>query len=209
MNGVKTKLEKCEIKNLLLEYDIIALNEIRTSLPVTFSGYVAYRSRKVAASHRGGTLVLVKNCLASCVRSVDTSVIDQVWIEFKNVPKVVFGFVYVPPSDSPYFSFDSFSALRNKLQNRYFDTQFVIVGDMNTRFGTTVRDVLRIMEIPGKDMYSYPDVDDEVVNANENAEIFSTICIDQSLLIVNNLKTAENHFRGKKTFRRKGSGCQS
>lgn len=81
---------------------------------------------------------------------------------------------------------------------------YVIVGDWNTRFGTTVRDFLTLTGVPSRDSYSYPCSVDDVNTANDNAEILSTICRDQKLLVVYNLNTPVNHFPGKKTCHKNG-----
>ena len=78
INGVKTKLEKKCVLDLLLQYDIIGLNEVKTTLRVSLPGYVSYRSVCNVSGHRGGTVVLVKNYLSSSVMKVDTTTQDQV-----------------------------------------------------------------------------------------------------------------------------------
>lgn len=72
------QIGKNVVKKTLLEYDVIALNERRISVSITFCGYVSFRSRKVVASHRGGTLVLIKKCLAKCVKIL----MQVLWIRF-------------------------------------------------------------------------------------------------------------------------------
>ena len=49
-------------------------------------GFISYRSKSVtgAASLRGGTVVMVKNYLAPQVFNIDTSIIDQVWLQVRN-----------------------------------------------------------------------------------------------------------------------------
>ncbi len=104
VNGIRTKLEKDGVYNLLLNYDVIALYEIKASLPVSFPGYVSYVSRDVNNPHREGTCVMIKQHLNCDVIGLDVSIIDQVWFKLKCVPDVLFGFCYVPPPYSPYFS---------------------------------------------------------------------------------------------------------
>lgn len=65
INGCRTKLEKKNVEALLVQYDIIALNEVKTHLPVCLPGYVSYMSYDKDNSHRGGTTVLVKT---TCLR---------------------------------------------------------------------------------------------------------------------------------------------
>ena len=60
VNGVKTKIEKSHVQDMLLRYDIISLNEIKTSLPISFPGYVSFKSSDKNHLHCGGTSVLLK-----------------------------------------------------------------------------------------------------------------------------------------------------
>lgn len=114
INGAKTKLEKDIVQSVLLEYDIISLNEVKTSLPVSLPGYLAFRSNVNRSAERGGTTVLVKNYLANYVVSVQTDVSDQVWVRFRCIPKCLFGFCYIPPADSEYYSHDLFAVIQEK-----------------------------------------------------------------------------------------------
>ncbi len=60
INGVKTKLEKEMVQSVLLNYDVICLNEVKTSLPVSFPGFVTWKSAVRGPAERGGTALLVK-----------------------------------------------------------------------------------------------------------------------------------------------------
>ena len=87
-NGAKTKLEKANLQEILLHYDIVAINEAKTNLSVCLPGNFAYRSdTNQESSRRGGTVVLVKNWLVEHVSSVDTSSADAVWMKFHVIPK--------------------------------------------------------------------------------------------------------------------------
>ncbi len=58
INNVYTKQEKQNVQQLLLDYDLISLNEVKTSLPVTFPGYVTYRSKMVMEVVMGVGMVM-------------------------------------------------------------------------------------------------------------------------------------------------------
>ena len=80
-----------------------------------------------------------------------------------------------------------------------------IIGDLNVRFGASVRDLLiNRVEAPKCRMYSYPTIPDDVRNPNDNAYMLSTLCMNSNLLVINNLKTTNHLFRGK-TYRKKDS----
>ncbi len=201
INNVYTKLEKRNVQEMLLDYDLISLNEVKTSLPVTFPGYVTYRSKMVGSVNRGGTVLLVKNYMEKYIESLDISVVDQVWVKLHILPRVLFGFVYIPPCDSAYYSHNSFAAIQEKLNSSY-NHDVVIIGDMNARFGTAVRNMLPAEDNPNVDHLSYPFISDNVNVQNDNATILSTICDDNQLVVVNNLKTRDRHFTGNKTYKR-------
>ncbi len=114
VNGVRTKLES-DVQSTMLECDIISLNEVKTSLSVSFPGYVTYKSDVKVSAERGGTALLVKDYISKYVTSVDTSVEDQGWVQFCFAPKCLFGFCYIPPPDSEYFSHDSFASIQEKI----------------------------------------------------------------------------------------------
>ncbi len=50
---------------------------------------------------------------------------------------------------------------------------------------------------------SYPYIPDDIETPSDNAELLSTICIDNTLLVVNTLKYQDKHFHGGKSFRRR------
>ncbi len=114
---------------------------MKTPLPVILSGYKSYRSSVVGSGARGGTVVLVKNWLSEAVFDVDTSIGDQVWMQIRNIPGVLFGFCYIPPSDSQYYSLSAFSYMEEKLSELKLNG-YVILGDMNARFGINVKDLV-------------------------------------------------------------------
>lgn len=102
--GARTKLEKSEVLSILLNYDGVSLNEVKTDLPVSVPGYISYRSTTKGSAYRGGTVVLIKNYIVDSIAEVDTAIEDQVWIRFCFSPRTLFGFCYVPPPDSQYYS---------------------------------------------------------------------------------------------------------
>ena len=142
INGVFTKLEKDCVKDLLYNYDIICLTEVKTGSYVSLPGFVTFRSNTEGSSTRGGTMVCIKNSLSQLVLSVDVSIGDQVWVQFKNLRGILFGFCYIPPSDSPYFSQSSFATIQDKLCFSHMAYGYVLIGDMNCRFGKSVRSLL-------------------------------------------------------------------
>lgn len=172
VNAVCTKFEKSNVLSLLFEYDVICLNEVKTPLPVSSSGYVSFKSAALGTTDRGGRVVCVKNWLADLLAEVDTSNGYQVWLRFRNIQDVLYGFCYIPPCDSQYYSHDLFAVIQEKLTTRSVETSFVIVGGINALFGRSVRDILNLLELSNAGDLSYPYIPDEVQTPSDNAELF-------------------------------------
>ncbi len=200
VNGIYTKLEKQNVLNVLTQYDIISLLEVKTSLPVQIPGYISYRGAVVGSAERGGVVVCLRNSLSRWVHSVDVSNGDQVWMRLRNVPGVLLCFGYIPPSDSPYFSSFSFASIQEKMYSCHAEVGYLIVGDMNARFGSAVRGLLTHLYPPHNETLSYPIIADDVNVSNAN--LLSSLCADNNLVVINNLKTPCKHFVGEKTFRK-------
>ena len=79
---------------------------------------------------------------------------------------------------------------------------FCIIGDLNSRFGTYVRNLPRLSDLSNNEMYTYPTIPDPVERPNDNAYILSSFCVECKLLVLNNLKVNEKHFVSKKTYRK-------
>ncbi len=116
---------------------------------------------------------------------VDNNTEDQVWLELRCAPQVVFGFCYIPPSDSPYYSNYSFAVLQEKLSDVESCKKFLFIGDTNARFGVSVCDLLSRVEAPGCHMSCYPTIPDDARNPNDIAYILSTVCENNNLLVLN------------------------
>ena len=76
-----------------------------------------------------------------------------------------------------------------------------IIGDMNSRLGLSVKNLPGAL---GYQVYSYPALSEPVPTPNDNATTILGICVEEQLLVVNNLKTSNAHFMSKKTFKRGG-----
>ena len=202
INGARTKLEKVNVYNFVSDYDIISLNETKTPLDISIPGYISYKSKRVTgkASLRGGTVVLVRNCLASQVYNIDNSMTDQVWFQLRCIPYVLFGFCYIPPTDSSYFNHQLFANLHDKMVDFNDHENICIIGDMNARFGATVRNI----PVRSNNSYiqscSYPTISDDTLSPNDSSYILSFICLDNDLVVLNNIKTPFCHFPSLKTF---------
>lgn len=206
INADRTKLEKHIVQSFFIHYDIININEIKTPLPLSVPGCKCCKSVHVEGEHRGGTAVFIKNYLTHFITNMDQSVTNQVWVQFSCVKGVLFGFCSIPPSDSPYFNHLSFSAIQEKIRSFDNNKEFVIIGDLNSRFGLSIRNLPVKSEIPESHLYTYPAIPDDVSVANDNAYILGKICSDNDLLVLNNLSTLQSHSEVGKLLRRKNNG---
>ncbi len=129
-------------------------------------------------------------------------------MQIRNIPGVFFGFCYIPPYDSQYYSLSAFSCMEEKL-SEFKLNGYVILGDMNARFGKNVKDLVVPLNESDNDNLSYPVIADDINVPNDNAVLLSAICTENSMVVVNNLinnlKYKSKHFLGKMTFRRQGA----
>lgn len=121
-----------------------------------------------------------------------------------NIPGVLFGFCYIPTSHSHYYTWSAFSYMEEKL-SEFQHNGYVILGDMNVRFGKNVKELMVPFNASDKDSVSYPIIADDIGVPNDNAVLLSVVCNENSMVVVNNLKYQRKHFLGKRTFRRQGT----
>jgi len=172
-----------------------------------FSGYIAYRSKHVSgtASRRGGTIVFIKNYLANYVYNIDIGIVDQVWFQLHCVPGVMFGACYIPPSDSTYFTPQTFANLHEKMSDYNENIEFLILGDMNARFGSSVRNIPLRSTTPDISLCTYPSIPDDIQSPNNNSFLLSSLCVDNKMLVVNNLQTPSRYFPSNKTYKKRNN----
>ncbi len=72
---------------------------------------------------------------------------------------------------------------------------------MNARFGKRVREILPFVRVQEheRDPYSYPHINDNVNVTNDNAAVLSSVCADNKLLVLYNVKTCKKHFVSDET----------
>lgn len=141
----------------------------------------------------GFVVTLFKHDIYNDVTVIDTSAQEQIWFQLQSVPSIIFGGTYIPPSDSPYFSYESSSEIQAKTQDTSFG--YVVVGDMNTRCGDKVKELIE----GSNDLY-YKPID---VSVNNNGKSIIQVCKDNNLLVVNNLHTMCHSFPSSLTYRKR------
>lgn len=105
--------------------------------------------------------------LSSWIASVNVRIEDQIWIKFRFAPTVSFGFCYIPPTDS--------HSIQEQLMTDTNSNAFCVVGDVNPRFGTLVRELPERVKLPDSINYSYPYLPDDVRVPNDNVVILSNM----------------------------------
>lgn len=198
VNGVHTKLEKDKVIQLLKEYYIFCLSEVKTSLLVAFPGYVAFHSKVRERGDLGGTVVFVRSTQSHLVVVIDVDTVHQVWLQFKNIPGTMCGFWHVPPAESPYYSHSSFLPDRRNC-TIILSMDHIIIGDLNGKFGGSERELFTNVRNNAIDTLSYP-VNYDVRTASDNAEMLLALCKERKLVIVNNLMKTEKHYVQKKRY---------
>ena len=194
IHGVRDKLSSTLIYNLIQQYDIILLSEIKTNLHFNVPGY-----RTVLGNHKygnhGGVAILFRNSIYNEVNMIDKSCNEQIWFKLSFLPNILFGGCYIVPSDSSYFSPHFHANIQAMCLNHKGDS--VIFGDVNARCGSKTNSL-----ITNNSKLQYTPVDN-ISNANANGQSILQLCTDCDLLIMNNLKTKKEHFIGGLTFRKK------
>ncbi len=89
----------------------------------------------------GGLAIIVRNNLLKYCTSIDSQCEYIQWLKiyktvFRSNEDVIFGNVYVPPIDSPYFENDEFAMFSDEIINKARDNKHVpLIGDFNARVG--------------------------------------------------------------------------
>ena len=195
INGVKNKLENVYVQSCLCSSDIVFLNEIKTTQKFHLPGYTSYISNTVNP-YRGGCAILLKNNLVYQVVSLDLSHEDQIRLKLKFLPNVTVVGCYIPPSDSPYFSMDAFASIQ-ELMTANNSGNFLILGDINSRFGRSASCFIENKAACSKCLYLDPP--DPIKTPNSNAKLAITAL--NNLVSLNKLTVGSKVFRGALTYR--------
>lgn len=128
------------------------------------------------------------------------SVIDQVCFQFSCFVGVVFGFCYIPSHGLPYYNYSSFSAIKDI--KRIFDNskEFITIGDVNSKFGLSIRNLPIKSELPDSHFYTYPYLPDDVSVENDSAYVLGRMCSDNDLLVLNDLSAPAKSVTEEKTM---------
>ena len=188
--GARDKLSQENFKKFLRQYDVIWILETKLIKSTEISGFIPYYNRSVHGEHRGGILLLVKNYLKKYIVKVTTNLESQIWLELSIYPKISFGGVYIPPTDSNFYDHSLFANMTAHIEN---SKNVIVLGDFNARIGTPT--------IPNRNgsLYEYDSIQDQTVNPPGKNLI--NLCKGNSLVIANHLKYKDKCFGGNLSYR--------
>ena len=184
IGGVKDKMCTPVIFSFVNKFQIVWLLEIKTTSCISVPGFHTYHNPSKYCGRRGGVAMLVKYSLLKYVKYVNTSIEGQILVKFSCYPDLVFGGVYIPPSDSPYFRQSCFGNLLAAVND---DFSSIVLGDFNSRVGRP--------EIYDQSLnpYEYDGIVDS--NINENGRQLLNLCRGSSMVVGNHLT-----YQGKKIW---------
>ena len=193
INGISSKLENRFVIDLFQQYDVIYLSELKCVYPFAVPGFKCIRSQVVKGEEsRGGVAVLFKLDVWPYVYDVKC-LHDQVWYKLKISPGVKYGAVYIAPTNSPYFTPQSFASMHSQCKDR--DHRYLVMGDINAR----IKDLSQFCD--KNYAIQYIPNNDNGLNANGNS--LCEICKNCDIVPVNNLIYEQKTFHGGLTYRQK------
>jgi exonuclease III len=195
IHGIKDKLQNAILSHFLSTFDIIFLNELKTDLPVSFPGYVYYRGTGENL-HRGGCALLIKNYLANQIASVATPNAECVLVKLKFLPNLTIMACFLTPSDSQYHSLQPLAEMQHGLSESPQD-RYLIIGDMNARFGASRDSFLTSKDLPEGTLYR--PTPDTIERPNNNAKYIMSTFQPTSVLL-NSLSVGNVKMSGDLTF---------
>ena len=140
--------------------------------------------------NRGGIAVLFKDNL--WIHAYDIKLFkDQIWFKLDNVINFLFGAIYIPPRDSPYFSYDSFAHIHEIALDP--NISVVMIGDFNARINN-----LAMFDSPAHGI-TYSSTADTGVNAN--GRDLADLLIACDLKSLNHMNAGGESFNGKMTYK--------
>ena len=140
INGVKNKFLSEEVKRIINDIDILAIQEthfnIRHKCPDNF--YMIGRSKTVKSyKPRGGVAVYRSFKCQVRLRAIKSDFPDCVLVEICN-SNIIIAAIYIPPNNSEYYNENYFRNLQSFLDSYSMYRDILIIGDMNARTADTI-----------------------------------------------------------------------
>ena len=179
-----------------MAYDLIFLSELKCMLKLEVPGFVTYKAPHIkGASHRGGIAVLIKPHIIPFIKSINQSIIDQLWLEISIVPNTKIGGIYIPPPDSKYFEISQWADVQACLLDGNHE-KHIFLGDMNAH--------IKIATELIDEQFNYTESKDKADRNGNSAQLLN-ICIETDSKILNNcIYNKDIHHIGDLTYK-KGS----
>ena len=136
----------------------------------------------------------MKPGISKYMRNLDKSYENVLSFELAILPGVIFVGCYIAPSDSPYYDGAIFGHLQSLIK-RDESKKLFIMGDLNSRVGSPAD-----LQVENEKCV-YNGVEDLTVNSNGKCML--QLCEDCNLVIINNLKYRERHFKSNLSFWKK------
>ena len=95
INGVTSKIENQSCLNVVKDYDVICLSEVKTIYPFSLPGYHCLRSGIIPGEEGRGVGALFKNPIWPNVYDIRAER-DQIWFRLQSTPNFLFGALYTP-----------------------------------------------------------------------------------------------------------------
>lgn len=202
IHGAKDKLESTIVKHLLCTNDIIFLYEIKSPLPINIPGYSCYR-RPGTDMHRGGCAMFLKNSLTNEIATISMPHQECIALKLRFMPHTTIIGCYVAPSDSPYHSLSPLTEIQTLIENSSNTSptdNYIVLGDLNARFGNDRQKFIEGKTFPAQVEYS-PSPDPITASSN-NAKYISS-ALSSSLVMLNGLQHGTTRFEAALTFRQR------
>ena len=192
IDGLSSKLESLKFVEYVNKFDIVVLCELKCDYPFSIAGFKCIRSSSIPGEElRGGVAVLFKHHVWDKVYKVKRYK-DQVWFSLSCARYFRFGAVYIAPSDSPYFSMDSFACIQEECV--VYSNKCLVIGDLNAR--------LPDLSLFDNDQLSFSPNPDP--GSNPNGKTLTPLMLNHSMVPVNHLITSDLSCASSLTYR-KGS----
>ena len=195
IHGARSKLDNPLVMHMISTNDIVFLSELKTPVPIQVAGYVCYRCTGEDLL-RGGCALLVKNDLHPQIESVELPTHECIFLRLKCLPHTTLMACYIAPSDSTFHSFAPLAEMRERIE-KYPQEKYILIGDLNARFGEARTSFLRGKDLPRGTHYKPSP--DPVSTPNSNAKYILNAA--SSLLLLNNLSTKTKDYKSALTFR--------
>ena len=192
IHGFTGKTENRNFIKLCNDHDIIFINEVKHTYPTSIPGFKSLRSKLIPEeTNRGGVIVMIKQSLWSEICNISIAK-DQVWFSLQSTPEIIFGAIYIAPSDSPYYNPNSYALIQEHCTGT---KRAVILGDLNARMAN-----LKVFDKPDKNITYTENIDQ---STNENGKITQNIMKQLNITPVNHLIYKSKIYKGNLTFKRK------